>query len=114
MNVTPKVARQCYSTNCTPFFHQSSSLKLNVARIQSVKNNTLFITLRQCWTVPRCQTPSGYTAFLFIPGDRMPFLESTLDNADQLFGLVITPSFYLHDIEVADQNPTMAVYKQTP
>jgi len=39
--------------------------------------------------------------FTFI--DRMPFLAPTVDNADLLFALVLTPGFYLHHIEVAGQ-----------
>jgi len=38
----------------------------------------------------------------------VPSLAPTLDNADPLFGadrsLVITPDFYLHHVEVADQD----------
>jgi len=48
---------------------------------------------------------SGYMAVLFISFRRMPFLTPTLDNADPLFALVITPGFYVHQVEVADQNP---------
>jgi len=45
-------------------------------------------------------------AVLFISIDRMPFLAPTLDDADPLFALVIlTPGFYLHPVEVADQHP---------
>jgi len=43
-------------------------------------------------------------ATLFISIGRMPFLEQTLDNADQLIALVITPGFYLQPVEVADQD----------
>jgi len=51
---------------------------------------------------------SGYMAVLFILIGRMPLLAPTLDNADQLFGLGITPGFYVHHnhTEVADQDPT--------
>jgi len=42
-------------------------------------------------------------AVLFIPVGRMPSLASTFDNADRLFAPVITPGFYLHHVEVADQ-----------
>jgi len=35
----------------------------------------------------------------------MPFLESTRDNADQLFAVVIAPDFFLHRIEVVDEDP---------
>jgi len=42
---------------------------------------------------------------LLISIGRMPFLVPALDNADPFFALVITPGFYLHPIEVADQDP---------
>jgi len=42
---------------------------------------------------------------LYISISGMTFLKITLDNADPLFALVITPGFYLHHVEVADQNP---------
>jgi len=48
---------------------------------------------------------SGYLAVLFISIGRMPFLSPTLDNANPLFALVITPGFYLHHVEVADRDP---------
>jgi len=67
----------------------SSSLKFNITRIQSEKVNALFRAPRQCWTVSRCQTTSGYIAVLFIFIGRMPFLTPTLDNTDPLFALVI-------------------------
>jgi len=38
----------------------------------------------------------------------MPFLMPTLDNADLLFALVITPNFYLHP--AAGAAPPVAVY----
>jgi len=47
---------------------------------------------------------SGYMAVLSISIAQMPFLAPTLDNVDQLFGLVITPGFYRHHVEVADQD----------
>jgi len=43
-------------------------------------------------------------AVLFISVDGMPFLVPTLDNADPLSALVITPGFYLHHVDVADQD----------
>jgi len=46
---------------------------------------------------------SGYTAVLFIFIGQMPLLAPILDNADPLFALLITPGFYLHHVEVADQ-----------
>jgi len=33
----------------------------------------------------------------------MSFLVPTLDNADPLFAPVITPRFYLHNVELVDQ-----------
>jgi len=48
---------------------------------------------------------SSYLAVLFISIGRMPFLSPTLDNANPLFALVITPGFYLHHVEVADRDP---------
>jgi len=48
---------------------------------------------------------SGYVAVLFISIGRMPFLPPTVDIADPLFALVIKLSFYLHHLEVADQEP---------
>jgi len=44
-------------------------------------------------------------AVFFISTGQMPFLAPTLDNADPLFALVITPGFYPHHVEVADQDP---------
>jgi len=41
----------------------------------------------------------------------MPFLAPTLDNANPLFTLVITPGFYMH--QVANQDPAVEVYMQT-
>jgi len=35
----------------------------------------------------------------------MFYLAPTLNDADPLFALVITPSFYLRNIEVVDQDP---------
>jgi len=43
-------------------------------------------------------------AALFISIGRMPFWPPTLDNALSRFALVIAASFYLHHIEVADQD----------
>jgi len=42
---------------------------------------------------------------LFISIDQLPFLASTIENADPLFAMVITPGYYLHYVEVADQDP---------
>jgi len=44
-------------------------------------------------------------SFLFISIGQMPFLAPTLDNAEPLIALVITPGFYLHHVKVADQDP---------
>jgi len=50
--------------------------------------------------VPRCQTTSRYVAVLSISTGQ------TLDNADPLFALLITPVFFnMHHVEVADQDP---------
>jgi len=35
----------------------------------------------------------------------MPFLVPSLDNAEMLFAMVILPGFYLHHVEVVDQDP---------
>jgi len=43
-------------------------------------------------------------ASLFISISWMPLLAPTLDNTDPLFALVITPGFYLHYIEMTDQD----------
>jgi len=47
---------------------------------------------------------SGYIGVLFISSWRMP----TLDDTDPLFALVMKPGFYLHHIEVADQDPAFS------
>jgi len=78
---------------------------LKVTRRQFEKGYTLFTALRQCWTVPRCQTTSGYMTVLFTSIGRTGFEAPTLDNVDLLFALVITSGFYLHHVEVADQHP---------
>jgi len=44
-------------------------------------------------------------AVLFISISLMPFLAPTLDNADPLLDLMITPGFYLHRLEMADKDP---------
>jgi len=71
-------------------------------RTQSVKDYTLTNALSQCWTVVKT-TAILYDSLVFFIG-RMRFLVSFLDNADPLFALVITPGFYLHHLEVADQD----------
>jgi len=48
---------------------------------------------------------SGDMAVIFISTGWMPFLVQTLDNADPLVALMVTPGFYLHHVEVADQDP---------
>jgi len=89
----------------------SSSSSFNVMRTQSPTDHTLFTALRQCWTVPRCQTTSGYTVVLFTSIGQMPLLVPTLDNIDSLSALLIVPGFYLHHLEVhigvkvVDQDP---------
>jgi len=47
----------------------------------------------------------SHMAVLFIYIGRMPFLTPTLDNAEPLFALVLIPGFFLHQVEVADQQP---------
>jgi len=42
--------------------------------------------------------------FCLFPIGWMAFLAQTLDNADPFFAPVTTPGFYLHHVEVADQN----------
>jgi len=61
---TPEVgvATKCdkkIATNYDPE-SSSSSLTFNVTRTQSEKDHILFTALQQCWTVPMCQTTSGY------------------------------------------------------
>jgi len=48
---------------------------------------------------------SVYVAFLFISIGRMPFLAPTPDDADPLLALALSPCFYLHHVEAADQDP---------
>jgi len=50
-------------------------------------------------------------AVVFISIDRMPILVPTLDNADPLFALMITSGFYLHHVEVADQDSASSSLK---
>jgi len=45
-------------------------------------------------------------AALFIFMAPTPYLASTLDNADPLFALVLTPGFYLYHVEVAEKDKT--------
>jgi len=75
--------------------------------MQSEKDQALYTALRQCWTVPRCQTISGYLTFVFIFIEWMAwmsFLASTLYDDDLFFALMITPGYYLDHAEVADQD----------
>jgi len=68
------------------------------------------------FVAPRLKKTSGYMAVLPVFIGWMPFLAPTLDNADPLFALVITPVFHLHLVEVvADQvlDGSLAVYNQT-
>jgi len=85
----------------------TSSLMFSVTsrECNSQETHTLFTALRQFWTVPSCQTTSGFMAVLFIFIVRMPLLVPTLDNSDPLCALVITPGIYLHHVEVTDQDP---------
>jgi len=49
---------------------------------------------------------SGYLTVTFIFIGWMLFVAPTLDYADPLFALLIyTPDFFLHQVEVADQDP---------
>jgi len=48
---------------------------------------------------------SGYMAVFIISVGRMLFLAPTLANLDPLFALVVTSSFYLHHLEMVDQDP---------
>jgi len=77
----------------------------NVTRTQLIKNHTLFNVLRTVVQFPVIKTTYGYMAILFISFGRMPILALTLHNADPIFALVITSGFYLHRVEVADQDP---------
>jgi len=75
--------------------------------MQSSNDYILFTTLRLCWTIPSFQNDIWLVIpVLFIFIGRMPFLASSLDNADPPFALVITLGFYLHHVEVADQDPS--------
>jgi len=47
-------------------------------------------------------------AVLFIYIGQMPFLAPTLYNCDPLFALVMKPEFYLHHVEVVDQDTASA------
>jgi len=44
-------------------------------------------------------------AVMFISFDRLPFLAPPFDSAEPLIALVITPGFYLHHVEVTDEDP---------
>jgi len=44
-------------------------------------------------------------AVSFISIGRLPLLAQTPNNADLFFSLVITTDLYLHNVEMADQNP---------
>jgi len=70
-------------------------------RTQSENDHALFIAQA---SVGRFHH-SGYMAVLFISIRRMRFLVLNPDNADPLFVLVMTPGFYRHQVEVADQDP---------
>jgi len=53
-----------------------------------------------------------FMAVLFISIGQMHFLAPNLDNADLLFASVITPGFYLHPVQVADQDPASGSLKE--
>jgi len=75
------------------YYSSSSSLSFNATTTHSTKEKTLFNTLKQCWTVSRCQTSAGNMVVLLIFIDWMPFLAPTLENADPLFNMMITLRF---------------------
>jgi len=93
--------------------YESSSSSL-LTWMQFIKNHTP--SLPRWGSVGRfavVKMTSGYLAVFFISIGRMPFLALTLDNADRLSTLVITPGFYLHYVDVADHDQLAAVYEQT-
>jgi len=55
----------------------------------------------QCWLVPTCQMTIDMVVLIIFTFCRTPII----DIADPLFTLVIIPGFYLHHVEVVDQNP---------
>jgi len=50
-------------------------------------------------------TTSGYMAVVFNSICRMPFLAPILDETDPLSALVKTLGFYLHRVQVVNQDP---------
>jgi len=74
-------------------------INVYVTMIQSVKNHTLFIALRQCWTVPSGEND------IWLYGSNVYFLwpetAPTHNNAYPRISLVITPRLYLHHVQVA-------------
>jgi len=85
-----------------PSHHHHSSSTFNVTRTQFEKDKALYTALRP---VPRYQTTSTYMMVFFNSIGRMLFEAPTIDNADPLFALMITPVLYMHRIEVAYQDP---------
>jgi len=80
--------------------------------MQSAKDcilNTLFTALKQCWTVPSYQNDIRLYDSDFISIVRIPFLATSLDNAESLFVLVISPGFHLYHVEVADRDPASGI-----
>jgi len=72
----------------------------------SVKRQLFFTALRQYWTIQSCQNDIWLYDSFFIFRDWMPFLAPTLDDADpDALRPGDTPGFYLHHIEVEDQEP---------
>jgi len=60
---------------------------------------------KQRSTVPKCQTTSGYMAPLFLSIGRMLCRVPTPDDIGPLFfALMRTQCFYLHQVDVANQN----------
>jgi len=49
-------------------------------------------------------------AALVIFIGQITFLTPSLDNHDPLFAQMITPGFYLHPVDVADQDPATGRY----
>jgi len=76
--------------------------------MQSIKDHTIFTNWEPSNTeavFPVMKNTSDYMAILFLSICLLPFLTSKIDNPDPLFALVITPGFYLHPVDVADQDP---------
>jgi len=57
---------------------------------------------------------SGYMAVKFISIDRIPFLAPTLDNADSIFALVITPGKVGNYLVITPGDNYLKVVDQDP